>query len=44
MEKRKLRAIRADEVTFTLVIEPEDMSYVGMCSAIDPETDREQEQ
>jgi len=41
--EKKLRELRADEVTFTLEIEPECEPYVGNCSAIDPETDREQE-
>ena len=38
-------SMRFDEskVTYTLECFPEEMSYVGNCSAIDDETDRQQE-
>lgn len=39
-----LRDLTEAEVTFTLTCEPEDTPFVGNCSAIDDETDREQEQ
>jgi hypothetical protein len=52
MLKKKARANRVPslfdrvlaEAEVTLICEPEDVSYVGNCSAIDPETDHEQEQ
>lgn len=39
-----MRDLTENEVEFTLTCEPEDISYKGNCSAIDDETDREQEQ
>jgi hypothetical protein len=39
-----MRELTADEVTFSLRCEPEDVSVEGNCSAIDPKIDRETEQ
>lgn len=39
-----MKPLTRDEVTFEITVEPEYETFVGNCSAIDPETDREQEQ
>jgi hypothetical protein len=39
-----LRRLTAGDVTFAIQAEPEDVPYVGNCSAIDPESDRQAEE
>jgi hypothetical protein len=40
----KRRCLTEDEVEFELRCEPEDIPFVGNCSAIDDETDRQAEE
>ncbi len=39
----KIRKLTENDVTFTVLCEPEDIEIEGNCSAIDEETDRAQE-